>query len=220
MRASGAVAAAAGRRRAGADRRARPRPPPPRCRRGPTRSCPPAALVGRGSAAPTPPPSLLTWRGSSGSGATSTQVTRLAHPACTCATAGPSAAGPSHAACAAAPAPTHPGVPNCVLPAAAGIDLDCVMKGVLHLARRHEVSIDSNYAALVIGVCVIGAPALMLVPAADRVDAQGGQMQPAAAGRCAWVHNAHVPSLRHRRRLPLPLCLHCSRVCHLAGPAC
>jgi aarF domain-containing kinase len=29
------------------------------------------------------------------------------------------------------------------------------MKAVLHLARKHEVSIDSNYAALVVGVCVI-----------------------------------------------------------------
>lgn len=30
------------------------------------------------------------------------------------------------------------------------------MKGTLALARRHEVSIDSNYAALCVGVCVIG----------------------------------------------------------------
>lgn len=34
---------------------------------------------------------------------------------------------------------------------AEGIDLDGVMKAVLHLARRHEVTIDSNFAALVIG---------------------------------------------------------------------
>lgn len=31
------------------------------------------------------------------------------------------------------------------------------MKGVLRLARAHEVSIDSNYASLCISVCVIGA---------------------------------------------------------------
>lgn len=30
-----------------------------------------------------------------------------------------------------------------------------VLKDVLKLARRHEVGIDSSYAALVLGVCVI-----------------------------------------------------------------
>ena len=40
-------------------------------------------------------------------------------------------------------------------------DCDCpvlhiqVLKDVLKLARRHEVGIDSSYAALVLGVCVI-----------------------------------------------------------------
>ncbi len=36
-----------------------------------------------------------------------------------------------------------------------GVDLDSVLQGVLRLARRHEVSIDSCYASLVISVCVI-----------------------------------------------------------------
>ncbi|KAL3147271.1 hypothetical protein ABBQ32_002762 [Trebouxia sp. C0010 RCD-2024] len=36
-----------------------------------------------------------------------------------------------------------------------GIDVDKVLKDVLKLARRHEVGIDSSYAALVLGVCVI-----------------------------------------------------------------
>ncbi|KAI7844981.1 hypothetical protein COHA_001347 [Chlorella ohadii] len=44
---------------------------------------------------------------------------------------------------------------KCDIHSEAGIDVDAVLKGVLHLARHHEVSIDSNYAALVVGVCVI-----------------------------------------------------------------
>jgi hypothetical protein len=36
-----------------------------------------------------------------------------------------------------------------------GIDVDFVLKEVLQLARKHEVSIDSSYAALVVGVCVL-----------------------------------------------------------------
>ncbi|KAK3267831.1 hypothetical protein CYMTET_23636 [Cymbomonas tetramitiformis] len=35
------------------------------------------------------------------------------------------------------------------------IDLDVVMKTVLKLARKHEVKVDSSYAALVVGVCVL-----------------------------------------------------------------
>jgi aarF domain-containing kinase len=56
-------------------------------------------------------------------------------------------------------------------PAAEGINLDGVMKSVLQLARRHEVSIDSNYAALCIGVCVIVGFATSLDPRLNLMDA-------------------------------------------------
>ena len=46
-----------------------------------------------------------------------------------------------------------------------------VMKGVLALARQHEVSIDSSYAALVVGVCVIVGFATNLDPALNLMDA-------------------------------------------------
>ena len=36
-----------------------------------------------------------------------------------------------------------------------GINLDAVLKGMLRLARAHGVTVDSCYAALVVGVCVI-----------------------------------------------------------------
>lgn len=60
---------------------------------------------------------------------------------------------------------------ECDVHAEAGIDLDAVMKEVLHLARKHEVSIDSNYAALVIGVCVIVGFATALDKRVNLMDA-------------------------------------------------
>ena len=55
--------------------------------------------------------------------------------------------------------------------AAGGIDLDAVLKGALRAARAHEVSIDSGYAALVVGVCVIVGFARALDPGTNLMDA-------------------------------------------------
>ncbi|KAK9810979.1 hypothetical protein WJX73_003175 [Symbiochloris irregularis] len=55
--------------------------------------------------------------------------------------------------------------------AAKGIDLDQVMKAILQLAREHEVTIDSSYAALVVGVCVIVGFATSLDPRLNLMDA-------------------------------------------------
>jgi len=52
-----------------------------------------------------------------------------------------------------------------------GIDLDAVLKGALRAARNHEVSIDSSYAALVVGVCVIVGFARALDPNTNLMDA-------------------------------------------------
>ncbi len=46
-----------------------------------------------------------------------------------------------------------------------------VLKQVLRLARRHEISIDSSYAALVLGVCVIVGFATSLDPRVNIMDA-------------------------------------------------
>jgi aarF domain-containing kinase len=46
-----------------------------------------------------------------------------------------------------------------------------VLKSALHLARKHEVVIDSSYAALVVGVCVIVGFATALDPAVNLIDA-------------------------------------------------
>ena len=46
-----------------------------------------------------------------------------------------------------------------------------VMKSVLRLAREHEVSIDSSYAALVIGVVVLVGFATSMDPAVNLMDA-------------------------------------------------
>lgn len=43
-----------------------------------------------------------------------------------------------------------------------GVDLDAVLKGVLAAARQHGVAIDSRYASLVVGVCVLAAFAAAL----------------------------------------------------------
>eukprot|EP00210_Caulerpa_lentillifera_P007052 g6746.t1 len=52
-----------------------------------------------------------------------------------------------------------------------GVDLDLVMKSVLRLARKHHVSIDSGYASLVIGVCIIVGFAQALDPRVNLLDA-------------------------------------------------
>jgi aarF domain-containing kinase len=59
----------------------------------------------------------------------------------------------------------------CDLRAPAGIDLDAVMKATLQLARTHGVSVDSAYASLVVGVCVITGFATALDPAVNLMDA-------------------------------------------------
>lgn len=60
---------------------------------------------------------------------------------------------------------------DCNIHQPGGIDLDHIMKSILHLARRHEVSIDSGYAALVVGVCVIVGFATGLDPRVNLMDA-------------------------------------------------
>ncbi|GAX75750.1 hypothetical protein CEUSTIGMA_g3193.t1 [Chlamydomonas eustigma] len=52
-----------------------------------------------------------------------------------------------------------------------GIDLDKVMKEVLRISREHEVTVDSSYASLVIGVCVIVGFATSLDPEVNIMDA-------------------------------------------------
>ncbi|PSC71628.1 putative serine threonine-kinase abkC isoform A [Micractinium conductrix] len=52
-----------------------------------------------------------------------------------------------------------------------GIDLDAVIKSVLQVARRHEVSIDTHYAELVLGVCVIVGFATSLDRRVNMMDA-------------------------------------------------
>jgi aarF domain-containing kinase len=56
-------------------------------------------------------------------------------------------------------------------PSSQGVDLDKVMKSILKLARKHEVTIDSSYAALVISVCVIVGFATSLDPQVNVIDA-------------------------------------------------
>jgi aarF domain-containing kinase len=58
--------------------------------------------------------------------------------------------------------------------------MDAVLKAVLALARRHEVSIDSCYASLVIAVCVIVGFATSLDPRVNLVD---------AAAPCLLLHS-------------------------------
>ena len=60
---------------------------------------------------------------------------------------------------------------ECDIHSEAGIDLDAVMKSVLRLARKHSVSIDSGYASLVIGVCIIVGFAHSLDPRVNLMDA-------------------------------------------------
>ncbi|KAK9908907.1 hypothetical protein WJX75_004527 [Coccomyxa subellipsoidea] len=60
---------------------------------------------------------------------------------------------------------------ECNIYSASGVDVDRVLKSALHLARKHEVVIDSSYAALVVGVCVIVGFATALDPAVNLIDA-------------------------------------------------
>jgi predicted unusual protein kinase regulating ubiquinone biosynthesis (AarF/ABC1/UbiB family) len=60
---------------------------------------------------------------------------------------------------------------RCDVHSSAGVDLDGVMKEVLRLARKHQVTIDSSYASLVIAVCVIVGFATSLDPRVNLVDA-------------------------------------------------
>ncbi len=46
-----------------------------------------------------------------------------------------------------------------------------VLKAMLQLARKHEVTVDSGYAALVIGVCVLVGFATSLDPSLNLMDA-------------------------------------------------
>ena len=59
----------------------------------------------------------------------------------------------------------------CDLSSPAGIDLDAVMKSVLALARQHEVAIDSCFASLVVGLCVIVGFGASLDPSVNLCDA-------------------------------------------------
>ncbi len=59
----------------------------------------------------------------------------------------------------------------CNVHAPAGINLDAVMKAVMGLARRYSVSIDSEYASLVISVCVLVGFASALDPGVNLMDA-------------------------------------------------
>ena len=56
-------------------------------------------------------------------------------------------------------------------PQSPGVDLDRVMKSILKLLRKHEVTIDSCYAALCISICVIIGFATSLDPAVNVIDA-------------------------------------------------
>lgn len=60
---------------------------------------------------------------------------------------------------------------RCNVHAPAGIDLDQVLKSTLHLARKHEVTIDSNYAALVLSIVVLTGFATSLDPCVNLMDA-------------------------------------------------
>ncbi|KAK9819987.1 hypothetical protein WJX72_004814 [[Myrmecia] bisecta] len=60
---------------------------------------------------------------------------------------------------------------DCNIHAPEGIDVDKVLKAVLHVARQHEVTIDSSYAALVIGVCIIVGFATSMDPRVNLLDA-------------------------------------------------
>lgn len=69
---------------------------------------------------------------------------------------------------------------RCNIQSAEGIDLDAVLKDTLRVARKHGVSIDSNYASLVIGVCVLVGFATSLDPKVNLMD---------AAAPCLFMNN-------------------------------
>jgi predicted unusual protein kinase regulating ubiquinone biosynthesis (AarF/ABC1/UbiB family) len=52
-----------------------------------------------------------------------------------------------------------------------GIDLDATMKAILRLARHHQVTVDSRYASLVVGVLVIVGFATDMDPRINLMDA-------------------------------------------------
>ncbi|CAK0783811.1 hypothetical protein CVIRNUC_007011 [Coccomyxa viridis] len=60
---------------------------------------------------------------------------------------------------------------ECDIHSKRGVDVDRVLKAALHLARKHEVTIDSSYAALIVGVCVIVGFATALDPQLNLMDA-------------------------------------------------
>ena len=60
---------------------------------------------------------------------------------------------------------------KCDLRSPDGIDLDDVMKSILRLTRQYEVTLDSRYASLVLGVCVLVGFATSLDPAVNIMDA-------------------------------------------------
>lgn len=52
-----------------------------------------------------------------------------------------------------------------------GIDLDRVIKAVLVLSRHHEVHVQSKYASLLLGVCIVVGFATGLDPQVNLMDA-------------------------------------------------
>ncbi|GMH32943.1 hypothetical protein BSKO_00777 [Bryopsis sp. KO-2023] len=60
---------------------------------------------------------------------------------------------------------------HCDVQSPEGIDLDKVIKSILLLSRNHRVSIDSSYAAMVVGVCIIVGFATGLDPRVNLMDA-------------------------------------------------
>ncbi|CAD7700723.1 unnamed protein product [Ostreobium quekettii] len=60
---------------------------------------------------------------------------------------------------------------RCDIGSEGAIDLDAVIKSTLRLCRRHAVSVDSKYAALMISVCIIVGLAKGLDPKVNLVDA-------------------------------------------------
>jgi len=73
-----------------------------------------------------------------------------------------------------------------------GVPAAQVLKDVLKLARRHEVGIDSSYAALVLGVCVIVGFATSLDNRINIMDAATScflqhSLTGKATGRLYWL---------------------------------
>lgn len=60
---------------------------------------------------------------------------------------------------------------HCNIHSDTGIDVDRVIKSMLRLARKHNVSIDSSYASLVLGICILVGFATNLDPRVNLMDA-------------------------------------------------